>query len=329
MFNLKQIQVFLCAAETLSFAEAARRLQFSQPTVGYQIKLLEKEWGVDLFERSEHGLTLTEAGHLLLPRARELMHQSVRLQQIMNSFQQEGFSDLRIACSTTSGKYLLPLLAARFRERHPDIRISILACIPETAVAQVLNREADLGVVSHEVCGGELICQDFFHDKIVLIAPVGHPWTFRQSITVEDLLDEPLIIREPTSGTRRIMLSHLAKHDITLDDLNIFLEVGNAEAIVKTVEAGYGVAFVSRLSASCLLNNGCVVEVPVEDLDLQRRINMIRQHTGVPNRAQEVFWDFVHDPTNNDLYTLVSTTHGGCAQQILCSNHAQADVTAS
>jgi DNA-binding transcriptional LysR family regulator len=324
MFDLKQLHIFLCAAETLSFAEAARRLQFSQPTVGYQIKLLEKELGVELFERSEHGLILTEAGRLLLPRARELMHQSVQLQQVMDSFQQEGVSDLRIACSTASGKYLLPLLAARFREHHPEIRISVLSCLPETAVVRLLNQDADLGVVSYEVCGDELICQEFFHDKIVLIAPAGHPWAFRQSITVEELLDEQLIIREPTSGTRKMLLSHLAKHDISLDDLNIFLEVGNAEAIVRTVEAGYGVAFVSRLSATCILNVGCIAEVPVEGFDLHRRINMVRRRTGAPNRAQEVFWNFVHDPTNNDLYTLISTTQGGCVKQILRSNHVQA-----
>jgi DNA-binding transcriptional LysR family regulator len=114
-------------------------------------------------------------------------------------------------------------------------------------------------------------------------------------------------IREPTSGTRRVLLAELAKHDITLDDLNVFLEVGNAEAIVKTVAAGFGVSFVSTLATTYPLERGYVVEVPVAGLELQRTIYMIRRSLEVPNRPQEVFWGFIHDPANADLLQLAET----------------------
>ncbi|MBE0690300.1 MAG: hypothetical protein IH587_09295 [Anaerolineae bacterium] len=97
------------------------------------------------------------------------------------------------------------------------------------------------------------------------------------------------------------MLAELGKHDITLDNMDIFLEVGNAEAIVKTVEANFGVSFVSSLAAGWALAQGTVVEVPVVGFDLHRQIFMIRPDIHFANRAIEAFWSFVHDPINADL----------------------------
>ena len=73
-----------------------------------------------------------------------------------------------------------------------------------------------------------LECQEFFNDLITLIVPDGHPWAIRQSVEPEDLLKEQMIIREPTSGTRRVLSTELAKHDISFDDLSSYLELGNA-----------------------------------------------------------------------------------------------------
>ena len=305
MPDLVKLKSFLHAAESLSFSEAAKQLHLTQPTVSHHIKSLERELGVELFMRSGSNIKLTEAGRLLLPWAHKLIHQSIEMQEMMASLQQKIVGHLRIACSTTGGKYILPLLAARFCQRYPGIRVSILTCTPEHVVPRLLEEEANLAVVSsYELCGNELECQEFFEDSISLIVSANHPWAFRQSIEPADLLSEPMIIREPTAGTRRVMLTQLAQHDITLDDLNVFLELGNAEAIVRTVAAGFGVSFVSTLATACPLERGYVVEVPVAGLELRRKIYMVRRSFEATNRPQEVFWGFVHDPANADLLRL-------------------------
>jgi DNA-binding transcriptional LysR family regulator len=305
--DLVKLKSFLHAAETLSFSEVAKHLHLTQPTVSHHIKSLERDLGVELFTRSGSNIKLTEAGRLLLPWARKLIRQSIEMQEMMASLQQKIVGHLRLACSTTAGKYILPQLAARFCQRYPGVRVSILTCTPEHVVPRLLEGEANLGVVSHEFYEGGLECQEFLKDSITLIVPANHPWAFRQSIEPEDLLEEPMIIREPTSGTRRVLLAELAQHDITLDDLNIFLEVGNAEATVRTVAAGFGVSFVSTLATACPLERGYVVEVPVAVLELQRTIYMIRRSLDEPNRPQEVFWAFVHDPSNADLLQLAES----------------------
>jgi LysR family transcriptional regulator, low CO2-responsive transcriptional regulator len=307
MIDLTKLQAFLFAAESLSFSEAAKQLHLSQPTISHHIKSLELELGVELFARSGSGLKLTDAGRLLMSQAGKLLREAHAVEQMLESLQEKIAGQITIACSTTSGKYVLPQVAARFRQQHPGVKISILACTQENVVPRLMKEEADLGVVSYDACGGELECQEFFQDHIVLIVPLNHPWAERKYVEPAELLRTPFIMREPTSGTRKVMLAEFGKHDISLEDMDIFLEMGNAEAIVKTVEAGFGVSFVSRLSAAWALERGTVVEVPVAGFDLRRKLYMMRYKLRPPQRALEAFWNFVHDPQNADVLHLAES----------------------
>jgi len=305
--DIQRLETFLWAAEHLSFSEAAKQLHITQPTISHHIKVLESELGVKLFDRTAPRLQMTEAGRSLLPWARKLIQDSNDLQEMAASMQEGVIGHLRIACSTTAGKYILPQLAARFSKRHPGVRVSILACTPDLAIPQVIEGEANLGVVSFEPHEESVECQPFLEDHVTLIVPANHPWGFRRMVEPEELLKENVIMREPASGTRRMMLSELAKYDISMEDLNIFLELGNAEAIVRTVAAGYGVSFVSTLASACPLDRGNIVEVEVQGLNLRRTIYMVRNKMEVSNRPQETFWSFIHDDANADLLRLPET----------------------
>ena len=305
MIDLTRLVAFIYAAESLNFSEAARQLNLSQPTVSHHIKTLERTLGVELFTRSGNTLKLTEAGRLLLPFAHKLVHQAGELQEMMSSLQENIAGHLRIACSATPAKYILPQLAARFCQRFPGISVTVLACAPQHVVPRLLEGEANLAVVSgYDLCTTGLECQEFFEDHMALIVPAAHPWAMRQTVEPADLLEERMIMREPTSGTRRVLLTELARHDITIDDLRINLELGNPEAIVRTVEAGHGVSFVSKLAAEWAIKLGQVVPVPVSGLELRSMVYMMRRSLESPGRPQEVFWSFVHNPSNADLLRL-------------------------
>lgn len=301
MIDIQKLETFLCSAEILSLSEAAKRLHLSQPTVSHQIKMLEMELGVTVFIRSTAGLQLTDAGRSLIPWARRLLKDANELKDTMASLQAEIAGELRISCSTTPGKYILPHMAARFSQRYPGIKVCILACGPERAALNLLGGEAHLGVVSTEINDASLESQTFFHDTITLIVPAGHRWASRTSIEPHELLEEPIIMREETSGTRRVLLAELAKFDISLDDLEIFMELGNSEAIVQIVAAGYGISFVSKLATASLLEQCAIVTLPVEGMSLRRMIHMVRRRVSTPHRPRDVFWSFIHDPSNMDL----------------------------
>ena len=146
--------------------------------------------------------------------------------------------------------------------------------------------------------------QEFFTDTITLIAPTNHHWYPRKMIEPEEITTEPLIIREETSGTQRVVLSELAKFDINPADLNIFMELGNAEAIVHSVSDGYGVAFVSNLASTCPIERGRVTSIHVNGMELKRTIYMVRKASSNPHRPRDVFWSFIHAPENEDLIHL-------------------------
>ncbi|MBK8821578.1 MAG: LysR family transcriptional regulator [Anaerolineales bacterium] len=299
--DIRKIETFLCAAENCSLSEAAKQLHLSQPAVSHQIKLLEEELDVKLFLRTNTGLTLTEAGHLLLPLAHQLINDTNELKEMMSSLKNLGTGDLQIACSSTSGRFVLPLIVARFRIAYPGVHVRILACQPKNMVAKLLENQAHLGIVSSEPIEAGLQAQEFFRDPISLVVPKGHRWANGNSIDPADIIQENIIIREETSGTRRVMLEELAKFDIDMEDLNVFLEVGNVEAVLELVANGYGISFVSGLASRYLRQLGRIVSIPVNGLDMIRVNYMVRKKTSPPHRARDVFWGFIHTPENADL----------------------------
>lgn len=296
--DINRLQFFLDAAQTSNFTETAQRLHVSQSTVSKYIGDLEKELNVTLFDRTGARLRLSWAGDALIPWARQLVRESERFREMARALQKDIAGQLRIACTTAAGKYILPMLAIRFRNRFPSVDVSILACQPPNAVNILRCQQADLAVVSFEISSTDMECQVFFYDNIILIAPPDHPWVSREEIRPDDLLEESMIIREPTSGTRRAVLAALASHDISQEDLKIILELANAEAIVSAVASGFGVAFVSHASANFALEAGCVKEVPVRAITITRKICMLRSCAQPISRPAEIFWGFIHEPEN-------------------------------
>ena len=304
MIDLTRIRAFIIAAETLSFSEASKQLHLTQPTISHHIKTLEKNLGVALFERRGNQLVLTEAGTMLVPWARKLILQSNEIQELMGALQDKAVGHLRIACSAASGKYVLPHIAARFRKRFPDVHVSILPCSSEEIVPRLLEDEANLAVVTHELDSHSIQAQTLYVDTIQMIVPADHPWASRDDLSPSDLLDEKIIMREASSGSRRVVLSELSKHDIQYEDLDVFLEIGNAEGIVQAVGAGYGVSFVTENLAQEGKDLGKVDIVKMADWNLHRRVFLARRILNTPQRVTDAFWSFVHDPSNKDLLPL-------------------------
>ena len=295
MLNLEAIKVYLAVAEHGSFREAGRQIHLSQTAVSQIVQGLERQLQVQLFIRQGRNAQLTEAGQVLVPMARELCTSAQRLIQTMLSLQGEVIGEMTIGCSTTSGKYLLPGMIARFRRQFPQVRLNVMVTSRDSVLNKLINGDVSLGVSSKHIEHSDLEYQDFFTDTVILIAPVDHPWAKFRKIYPDDLLDEPMILREEHAGTREVLMEGLQKHDISPDMLNVAMVLGNAEAIEMAVEEGLGIAFVSRLAASRGLELGRIVEVEVEGMQLARDIYIVRNRKQPLTRAQTEFWQFIKD----------------------------------
>jgi DNA-binding transcriptional LysR family regulator len=292
VLNLSEMQVFAVAAETENFSETARRIHLSQPAVSQQIRSLEKYFGVQLFARSGRGVALTDAGKVLLPLARELLDLSHRTEETMQSLKARVAGHLIIGCTTTAGKYVLPIMAAAFSQHHPNVEMTIEMCNCASVVDPLLARDICLGISSTKAVHRDMECQPFFTDQVVLVVPADHPFAQRSSVQPVELLDQPFILREERSSTYRMLQEGLAEQGIRLDQMNVVMVVGNAEAIEIAVEHRLGIAFISRLAARHGLVSGRLVEVPVEGLHLERLLYVVRNSRCAKTLAQERLWDF-------------------------------------
>ncbi|OGO33918.1 MAG: hypothetical protein A2W35_03775 [Chloroflexi bacterium RBG_16_57_11] len=293
MLDLGALNVFLAVAEHGSFSEAGRRLQLTQPAISQTIQNLERSLGVELFVRHGKSVRLTEAGQMLRPMASELLDAARRVMETMASLHGEVIGELNIGCSTASRKYLLPGMIARFRQQYPQVRINVLVTSRESVIKRLLAGEIPVGVSSKVLEHYDLEYQDFYLDDVILIAPAGHPWARYRQIYPDDLLDEPLILREEAAGSREVLIDGLRRFDISPDMLKVAMVLGNAEAIEMAVEEGIGVAFISRLAAARGLELGRIVEVAVKGMELKRNLYILRNRRIPLTRAQSEFWNHV------------------------------------
>jgi LysR family transcriptional regulator, transcriptional activator of the cysJI operon len=297
MLDLSVINVFLTVAEVGSFSEAGRKLNLSQPAISQAIQHLEGQFGVKLFIRLGRSIRLTEAGQLLQGFGQELLTNANRVEEMMHSLQGMVVGEMTIGCSTTSGKYLLPGLIARFRQRYPQLRINVSINNRDTVFKRLMSGDIPLGVSSKILEQSDIEYLELYTDEVILIVPASHLWAKYRHIYPDDLLEAPLILREENAGTREVLFAGLRQHDILSDMLNVVMTLGNAEAIEMAVEEGIGISFVSRLAASRGLELGRIVEVTVEGMPLQRNLYMARNRRFPPTRAQAEFWAFVESET--------------------------------
>jgi DNA-binding transcriptional LysR family regulator len=293
MLDLHKLEVFVAAAEHGTYTEAGRRLHLSQPAVSQAIHGLEGQFGIRLFTQQGRTVGLTETGQALLPAARDLLEVTRHVTDMLNHHQGQVAGELVVGCSTTSGKYLLPGLLAAFQRAYPLVRIRLDILGREEVLTRVLEGQLAMAVMSAKVEGGPLEYQPLCQDRVILIVPADHPWgAFGQALPA-DLPDLPLILREPGSGTRTVLMEGLAGFGLTPNMLNVVMEVSNSEAIEIAVEEDIGGAFVSETAAVRGLALGRVKQVCVPGLDLRREIYVARKVNRSLTRAQELLWAFV------------------------------------
>jgi DNA-binding transcriptional LysR family regulator len=266
----------------------------SQPAISQKIENLQKHFGSKLFVRDGRTMRLTEAGHALRPMAKELISVARNLDETMFSLQGEVIGEMTVGCSTASGKYLLPGLIASFRSLYPMVRINVQVTSRQSVMTKLLNGDVALGVSSKKIPHREIEYKKFFRDDVILIVPAGHKWERNSPIQPEELLDEPIILREEAAGTRDVLMRALQEIGISEDMLNVAMDLGNAEAIEMAVEQRIGVAFLSRLAASRGLELGYISKVSVHGMNLMRDIYLARSKRKSSSRAQAKLWEFVN-----------------------------------
>ena len=291
--DARQIEIFVKVAELGSFSKAAEALFLTQPTVSEHIRGLEEELGVRLLDRLGRGAAPTKAGQLLLGYARRILELHREARQALDQFQGRMSGELVIAASTIPGEYVLPALIGRFKEKYPDITISLLIGDTQRVVEWVLEGRAELAVAGAQIDHRALEYRELMPDELVLVVSAAHPWHGKKTATLEEVRAEPLIVRERGSGSRHALEKALAEVGLDLSDFRVVGEMGSTQAIKQGVKAGVGISLISKRAVAEECQHGTLHCVKVKDLRFSRAFYLVTSTTRSRSPLAEAFRAFL------------------------------------
>jgi DNA-binding transcriptional LysR family regulator len=292
-----RLKVFRTVAEKLNFRQAAESLYLTQPAVTLQIKALEDELGVQLFNRSGNRIALTEAGGILFTHAGQIAALVMAAQAELGKLKGEELGDLRIGASTTIAQYVLPPLLGDFQLAQPGIRLSVLGANTAVIVAGVLDGNLALGLIEGPSLRRDLKIERFLADEIGVITPAHHEWA-GQTISPEQLAKERLILREEGSGTRRVVETALRRAGVRMKQANIVMVLDSTEAIKSAVETGLGIGFVARRAIRKELKLGTLNELTVRGMRIERNFSIVLPRGPEPGGPPGAFLRFLRAVRN-------------------------------
>ncbi|MGA2699708.1 MAG: selenium metabolism-associated LysR family transcriptional regulator [Isosphaeraceae bacterium] len=267
--ELPHLGTFAQAAELGSFTAAAVELGVSQAAVSQRIAALERQLKVLLFQRRAGKVHLTERGSRLYDYARQILRLHEEAREALSGLHQPVSGDLPIAASSVPGECLLPALLSAFREKFPLVHVRATVGDSRSALKEVEKGEAMLAFLGEKAKAPHLECRLLGTDSLVLVVPREHRWAGRR-VPLEDLAQEPLILREQGSGSRSAVVASLERGGVALHELNVALELGSNAAIKDAVRRGLGIAFLSRMTVRRELDSREMETAEVEGLELTR-----------------------------------------------------------
>jgi LysR family transcriptional regulator, transcriptional activator of the cysJI operon len=267
-----RLKVFRAVAEHLSFRKAAEHLFLTQPAVTLQIKALENDLGVRLFDRTAGRISLTRQGSVLLSYAKKIAKLTSEAERELASGDGVVCGELALGVSTTIAQYVLPRLLGSFFQEHPRVQFSLHSGNTAEIVELLLGGKVSIGLIEGPARDRSVRTEPFMQDELVLIIP-GDSSSDRWSQV--QLLDANLLMREQGSGSRRVVETALEKAGFKLKLFRKVVDLDSTEAIKSAVEVGLGVGFVSRWAILKELELGSLKVAQVSGLRITRHFTLI------------------------------------------------------
>jgi DNA-binding transcriptional LysR family regulator len=264
--TVRQLQVFVAAAESLSFARVAERLRLSPAAISFQIKQVETMSGFALFERMGRRVALTDAGRALLGYAKIVLQALQDADQTLTAL--KGLTGGRVTVGLVStATYFVPHMLARFQGLYPTISINLRDGNRQQIIEAITKGEIDLAIMGQPPDGVGVQSEAFAPHPSVIVAPPGHPLVGRPKLAARFLSDQPFIIREDGSGTRNLTDEFFRRAEFTP---RVAMVSSSNEVIKQAVMAGMGLALLSRHTVGLELGLGRIATLSVEGLPLMR-----------------------------------------------------------
>jgi DNA-binding transcriptional LysR family regulator len=287
--TLRQLKIFEAVARHLSFTRASKELHLTQPAVSMQVKQLEEEVGLPLFEQVGKKIFLTEAGEEMQRYAGSVLATLAEASLIFDEMRGLERGRLRIAVASTAN-YFVPQLLASFCQRYPNVRVSLDVTNRKRLLDALSANETDLVIMGKPPRNMELVAESFMDNPLVVIAPPGHPLAKERDIPLKRLQEETFLVREIGSGTRSAMERFFVEHGVSLSST---MEMSSSEAIKQGVEAGLGFGLLSLHTLDMELALKRLVILDVRELPILRKWYIMHRSGKRLSAVAQSFKDFV------------------------------------
>lgn len=296
-------EIFIEVATHLSFSKAAEIMFISQPAISKHIKALEAFYKTTLFERTGNAVQLTKGGKLLFNRLREAKKIQNELEYDLSRLNEQVKAQgrLKLGASTTVALYIIPKILSAFHQQYPEVKISLLNRNTDTITKALTDQEIDIGIVEGKKKNSSILYQPFMKDEVVAVCSSKSPLAKRKILTVEELRNYPIVLREQGSGTLAALKYALEKNNIKLSDLKVGVRLSGTEALKNFLREDDCLGFLPRGSVTRELKDGDLTAVKIENFQIVRDFFFIQRHGTDSNELNKAFIKFCKRAYNPKL----------------------------
>ncbi|KYH34568.1 HTH-type transcriptional activator CmpR [Clostridium tepidiprofundi DSM 19306] len=287
--NLEYLHSFYITVKCNSISKAAKDLHLTQPGLSMQLRNLEKELGVNLLKRSNKGVELTEEGKVVFDYAKTMLSIHGNIQRDLKNLQQNR-PKLMIGSCKSVGEYALPCSIYTFKHLYEEVDIHIDVNNSTDVIKKLQNHTINIGIIQYKPQNDDIVTQTIISDELILI---GNCCDSPKQISIDELRNIPLILREKNSGTRYLIEKALEEKNIKLENLNVIYDLNSPEAIKSSILAGKGFSFLPKLTIAQELKEQRITPVKVENLTINFNYYIASRKNYTFTEYEQKFVDFI------------------------------------
>jgi len=287
--TLQQLRLYEAVSRLGSYTRAAEELCITQPAVSIQIKRLEGQVGLPLFEHVGKKTFPTAAGKTMYAASVDILDRVRLLKDSIEELKGTVKGSLQMSVVTTA-KYFLPNLLGAFLQQYPEVEPKLKFTNRARVIERLMNNDDDFVVMGQIPKDDNLDAYPFLNNIIGIVAHAEHPLAGKKNITIEELTTQRFLIRESGSGTRYVFDQYLNKHGVKIEP---YMELGSSEALKQAVMAGLGIAVLSLHSVQLERDVNKLTVLDVEGFPLKRRWYAVHLKGRKLSLVARTFLDFI------------------------------------
>jgi DNA-binding transcriptional LysR family regulator len=291
--TLHQLRIFKTVVDRDGVSRAAEALSLTQPAVTHQVQTLSRSLGQALFQPGRRPLELTPVGRALFERAGRILSLVDETGELIDDLVGARRGSVRVAGDTTVGVYVLPDALAAFQREHPDVELSLEVVNRARLRELLLAGEADIGVTGHLWDDDLLEAEALLDNELMCFSAPDHPLRGREPLEPHDLLDGPLLLREPGSGTRASAEAILREHGV---EPRVGMQIASNGALKRAVAGGLGVTVLSTFAVRLELHLGQLHPLRVRGFPVKRQWHVLWARERIPSPAALAFRELLRGP---------------------------------